>query len=149
MSNNNRMIWCNGQQVEVTYEVYLAYRKAERKEKYFTVDIKTEHIIIDQRYQTYTVRPSREDSLDRLMDENSQQFSDTTEQVEEVALGYIMSDELYKAIAKLSPDEQKLIRALYFDGYTERSLSKHTGTPPMTIHYRKVKVLTKLRNILK
>ena len=69
------------------------------------------------------------------MDENAQQFPATAEQVEEVALAHIMSDELHRAIAKLSPDEQELIRALYFGGYTERSLSKHTGTPPMTIHY--------------
>lgn len=146
---NNRKIWCNGQLIEVSYEVYLAYTKADRKEKYFTVDIKSEHIIIDQKSQTSTVRPSREDSLDRLMDDNAQQFPDATEQVEEVAIWNVLSDELHKAITKLSPEEQELIQALYFEGYTERSWSKHTGIPPMTIHYRKVNILTKLKNILK
>ena len=57
-------IWCNGQFVEVSKEVYEVYKQGKRKHRYFTVDLKIEHIKVDQEKQSVTVTPSREDSLD-------------------------------------------------------------------------------------
>lgn len=42
--------------------------------RYFENDLKTERFVLGKEGQMVRVIPSREDSLDRLMDENAQQF---------------------------------------------------------------------------
>lgn len=144
-----KKVWCNGQLIEVSDEVYTAYIKGERKGRYFTEDLKMEQIIIVPETQTIRVIPSREDSLDRLMEENNRQFSDHTVQVEEYALQKGTLDELYKAISLLKREERELIHALFFNGYTERAWAEHTGVHYMTIHCRKVRILSKLKKLMK
>ena len=59
--------------------------------------------------------PSREDSLDRLVDENAQQFSDEQESVESVVLHKLEVDRLHTALSLLTPEERALIQALFFE----------------------------------
>ena len=53
-------------------------------------------------------------SLDRLMDENAQQFP-TRESVENTVLYKLEVDKLHTALAMLTPEEQTLIQALFFE----------------------------------
>ena len=76
MDADKKRIWIRGQFVEVTDEVYRAYMQGDRKMRYFENDLKTERFVLGKEGQVVQIIPSREDSLDRLVDENARQFSD-------------------------------------------------------------------------
>ena len=145
---NKKEIWCNGQLIEVSEEVYKVYTQGKRKHRYLTVDLKIEEIKVDQEKQTVTVTPSREDSFDRLTDDNNVQFADEDEAVEETVIHKLMIEKLRSVLDKLSPDEYALIYALYYRGLSERQWSSETGIPQKTINNRKRRILNKLKKFL-
>ena len=61
-------IGLNGQIFEVNKEPYDTYYKGQRKEKYFTYDLKQEHTRVDKETGEIIVIPSREDSYERLLE---------------------------------------------------------------------------------
>lgn len=71
MDADKKQIWIKGQLIEVSEEVYAAYVQGDRKMRYFESDLKTERILLNEEGQVVRVIPSREDSLDRLMDDNA------------------------------------------------------------------------------
>ena len=60
-------LYIDGQAVPVSEQVYRTYHHYERKEEYFTYDLKTEKFSCDQEAQTTAFAPSREDSYERLL----------------------------------------------------------------------------------
>ena len=82
-------IGLNGQIFEVSKELYETYYKGQRKEKYFTHDLKQEHTKVDKKTGEMIVIPSREDSYERLL-EAEKQFAEETEKVEDVAVRAVM-----------------------------------------------------------
>lgn len=82
-------IGLNGQIFEVSKELYETYYKGQRKEKYFTHDLKQEHTKVDKKTGEMIVIPSREDSYERLL-EAEKQFAEETEKVEDVAVQAVM-----------------------------------------------------------
>ena len=120
MDADKKRIWIRGQFVEVTDEVYRAYMQGDRKMRYFENDLKTERFVLGKEGQVVQIIPSREDSLDRLVDENAQQFS----------------------------EERALIQALFFEEKTERQYADELGVYRNAVHVRKMKVLKKLRSLL-
>ena len=87
MDADKKRIWIRGQYVEVTDEVYRAYMQGDRKMRYFENDLKTERFVLGKEGQVVQIIPSREDSLDRLVDENAQQFSDEQESASQAGSG--------------------------------------------------------------
>ena len=59
----NYYLYIDGQAVPVSEQVYRVYQHYERKEEYFSYDLKTEKFQKD----TATFLPSREDSYERLL----------------------------------------------------------------------------------
>ena len=86
MDADKKRLWVSGQFIEVTDEVYDAYMKGDRKMRYFESDLKTERFLMDENGQIRQVIPSREDSLDRLMDDNAEQFADRHESAHGAAM---------------------------------------------------------------
>ena len=115
-----KKIWICGQYIEVTDEVYTAYMKGDRKIRYFEKDLKTGRTVKDKNGNIKQILPSREDSLDRLMEDNAQQFPDSYESVEDIVIQKISLEKLHMAISKLSKKDQDLIYALFYEGKTER-----------------------------
>ena len=148
MNADNKKIWVDGKSVEVTDEVYDAYMKGDRKIRYFEIDLKTERMHI-KGCDRIAVVPSREDSLDRLMDDQAYQFSDDSEGVEEFVLRKVSYETLYEALDKLSKDEQTFVFAMFFENKTEREFAALMGITQPAIHKRKIKILDKLKNFLK
>lgn len=70
---------------EAGEEVISLLRITERKMQYQECDLKTEQTIVSQEDQTITTIPSREDSLERLA-EQEVQFAGEGESVEETVL---------------------------------------------------------------
>ena len=146
---DKKRIWIRGQFVEVTDEVYRAYMQGDRKMRYFENDLKTERFVLGKEGQVVQIIPSREDSLDRLVDENAQQFSDEQKSVESMVLHKLEVDRLHTALSLLAPEERALIQALFFEEKTERQYADELGVYRNAVHVRKMKVLKKLKKILK
>ena len=64
----NYYLYIDGQAVPVSEQVYRVYQHYERKEEYFSYDLKTEKFQKD----TATFLPSREDSYERLLAKDKQ-----------------------------------------------------------------------------
>lgn len=133
--------------VELTPEVLDFLDKSDRKMEYAEVDLKVEGFTCDQKKMIARFLPSREDSFDRLL-EDDVQFALVGLSPEDEA---IHTDELHRlrvCLTLLSDCESRLIRALYFDGLSEPELSKQTGVSQQLINYRKQKILQKLKKLL-
>ena len=133
MDADKKRIWIRGQFVEVTDEVYRAYMQGDRKMRYFENDLKTERFVLGKEGQVVQIIPSREDSLDRLVDENAQQFSDEQESVESVVLHKLEVDRLHTALSLLTPEERALIQGLYYADLGRGIGSEQEGYRPVLI----------------
>lgn len=148
MEADKKRIWVSGQLVEVSEEVYTAYMKGDRKIRYFESDLKTERTILDKDGHVIRIIPSREDSLDRLMDDNAAQFADQHESVEDEVFRKLSIEQLYKALARLNEAEQRLVYALFFSGQTEQQFGQALGITQQAVHKQKDKILRKLKFFL-
>lgn len=148
MNADKKQIWIKGQLIEVSEEVYAAYMQGDRKMRYFESDLKTERILLDENGQIIRVIPSREDSLDRLMDDNAGQFADSHESVEDMVLRRISIEEVHEALVQLTEKERQLIDALYFQELTERDAAAMLGISQPAVHKQKMRILKKLKNFL-
>lgn len=149
MEADTKRIWIDGQIVEVTDEVYTAYMKGDRKMRYFETDLKTERFVISKDGRVERIIPSREDSLDRLTEDNAQQFVACQESIEDAVIRQIMIDDLHTAISQLTEKEQELIYTLFFDGKTEREYAQQLGVYRNAVHKKKMRILEKLKKLLK
>lgn len=132
---------------EASDEVIAVLRKSERQMQYQEYDIKTEVVRVSQRKKTVTYIPSREDSLERLC-ENDRQFAADQPSVEDEVIRRLRYQSLYAALHLLSEDECQLIIQLYFLGKTERELAELMALSQNGINKRRHKVLKKLRTLL-
>lgn len=64
----DRFIRIGKDQVPVSEEIYKEYYKMHRRERYMEQDIKVGRIAVDTDAETVDFIPSKEDSIDRLMD---------------------------------------------------------------------------------
>lgn len=148
MNADKKQIWIKGQLIEVSEEVYAAYMQGDRKMRYFESDLKTERILLDENGQIIRVIPSREDSLDRLMDDNAGQFADSRESVEDTVLRRISIEQVHEALAQLTETDRQLIEALFFQELTERDAAAILGISQPAVHKQKKRILKKLKNFL-
>ena len=137
-------LYIEGKPVKVSKEVYLEYHRSKREEQYFTKDLKRERVSIDQETETVKFIPSREDSYERLLDMD-QQFPIPGEMLEDKVVREIL---LEKALTTLTPEEEELIRELYYLDKTERQVSKAFHMAKSTLHYQRDRILSKLRRLL-
>jgi DNA-directed RNA polymerase specialized sigma24 family protein len=112
--------------------------------EYQQYDLKVERYQVDYEKKTVIFHPSREDSYERLLEENHQ-FSAETEAVEDAAVKTVMTEKMLKCLILLDSKEKTLIQELFFKDKSEYQLSRETGIPRKTLHDRKVKVLTRLK----
>lgn len=149
MDKDKRKLWIAGQFIEVTEEIYQVYMQGDRKMRYFETDLKIERTILDESGRIQQIIPSREDSLDRLVEDNARQFEDTRESVEDAVLRKLAEDDLRRALTKLTDEEYALVYALFYEGRTERDYAKELGVSQVAVHKRKQRILKKLKGILK
>ena len=139
MSNERkqRYLYIDGQAVPVSEQIYRVYQHYERKEEYFSYDLKTEKFQKD----TATFLPSRVDSYERLL-EQDKQFAASDRSVEEQAVSSVWLEEL---LQYLSTDERAILHKLYFEEKSERIVSTELGISKTALYQRKVKLLQKLK----
>lgn len=59
-----------------------------------------------------------------------------------------MKEELAKAIHNLSDDEISIIQTYFYDERSERQMAAELGISKTALHYKKLKILDKLKKIL-
>ena len=122
--------------MEVSKEDYAKFYRAKRRQKY-----------LDERSAN-----NGDFSYDMLTtdDFNGEDIlSDKSEPLDEQVVQKIMTDKLKSALPLLAEDEQKLIREIFYENLSERSLAEKYNVSQVAIHKRKVKILEKLKKIMK
>ena len=124
------IITVDGEDVEVNEDVYKAYSKADRRERY-CIERDAGRLL----------------SLDR-MDEDDVLLSFLTdehiESAEDSAIRLLLIDQAMEAFALLSPEDQRLIQAVVMDGATEQEYADIIGVSQVAVHKRKKRILKKL-----
>lgn len=92
--HERKIIFIDGQKVEVSNKIYEEYKHSHRKERYFMRDLKRSKIIIEGERITETF--GREDSVERLMDTQPQLFVEQGDGPEEL----LDKKELLKCLTK-------------------------------------------------
>lgn len=133
---------------EASEEVIAVLRTTERKMQYQEYDLKAEQTIVNQENQTVEIVPSREDSYERLLDQEVQ-FGEESISTEDQAIRNMEIQQLHKALSLLSDDEWYLMEQLYFQERTERELAAQFNFSQKAINKRRQRVLEKLRGLLK
>jgi len=111
--------------VEVSDEVYIAYTRSGWN--------------IDDSNSSFYKHEIQISSLVGDDDANYENFHE---------LSSVGIEQIKTAIISLSPDEQMLIRALFFEGVSEREYASRLGIPQRTLNNRKLKLLSKLRKFI-
>lgn len=143
--NKEYYIYINGAPYAVNREIYEYITKSDRKIKYAEEDRKQEKYFIDCENERISVKPSREDSLDRLI-ELGMDFPDKTIDLYESVTQKIM---LEQALSKLDDEERNLIIQLFYFDRTETELAQEYNQTQQNINKAKQRILCKLYEILK
>ena len=129
----NYYLYIDGQAVPVSEQIYRVYQHYERKEEYFSYDLKTEKFQKD----TASFLPSREDSYERLLEKD----------VEQLALEHLEAEQIRFCLAQLNEDEQELIFLLFYQEKTEQEVGNILHISHQAVNKRKRVLLLKLRKI--
>lgn len=124
-----------GKLYEVEQEVYLAYYKSDRHERYLV-----------EKDKTYNVQFCDNKQLEHVA--ISEHLIDYQTTPEERLLQKKLYEQFNLALGMLPEAERRLIYAIYFESETENSLSKTLGISQSAVHYRRERILRKLKNML-
>ena len=147
------IITADGEDVEVSEEIYSEYAKIGRKMRYMEIDLKNDRVLQDEDGKAILdknglpfILPEREVSLDKLIDEDWD-FSSPDLTPEEAYFANEYSDkvELRRCIGLLNHDEQVLIESIYFTGFTEQEYAEMLGVKRQSLNERKLRILKKIK----
>lgn len=130
------MIKIQGNLIEVSEDVYYAYFHMERQER-------TQE---EKQQRNAVVSYDALDDGETVGLENIADLSAPS--MEERAIAKEMYERLHHAVAALPRAERELIRAIYFEGKTEREYAKQQGCSQNKIFKQRVKTLSKLKMFL-
>lgn len=125
----------HGMLMEVKPEDYRKFYQAERRWKY----------LMEQSIAKGEI------SYDMLTTEDfngEEAVKDDSMSVEEIVERKMMKEKLQKCLQALTPEEWKLIDALYFQGMSERQWSAITGISQRTVNRQKQRILILLKKSL-
>ena len=122
--------------IYVSKEIYKLYCKGQRKERYFR-----ESDIHNRTFSYNALDTEDLNGCDLFQDTRSKSVEEQAEEALERSL-------LLKAMKGLDPRERDMIRRIYCYDQSLRQISRETGVPVTTLHYRHGKILRKLRNLM-
>lgn len=130
------MINIQGDLIEVSEDVYYAYFRMERQERW-QEQKKQEHDVVSY------------DALDNGETVGAENMADrVAPSMEELAMTRELHDRLNHAVEALPKADRELIRAIYYDGQTEKEYAETVGMSQTGISYRRRKILSKLKMFL-
>ena len=122
--------------IYVSKEIYKLYCKGQRKERYFR-----ESDIHNKTFYYNALDTEDLNGCDLFQDTRSKSVEEQAEEALERSL-------LLKAMKGLDPRERDMIRRIYCYDQSLRQISRETGVPVTTLHYRHGKILRKLRSLM-
>lgn len=125
----------DGKYYETTKEIYEAYYKMERRERYL------EERDIKKGVKTFSDISSSAYTADEIIGDAKLDVSDK-------AITNIYIEAVLEALSYLDKEDQSLIQELFFYGKTERELSTDLGISKTALHFRKNRSLERIRNQL-
>ena len=134
----------DGNKVPVSEKVYTAYWQYTNREDYFMRQLKEERFHYDPERQIAEFLPSREDSLERLIEEG-EEFVCNDFPVADRAVNAVFTQELMQ---HLDRQEQWMLYLLFAQRMTEREVSKALDIPKTMFHRMKVALYNKCRRIM-
>ncbi len=134
--------------VELTPEVSKVLKQSDRKMKYMEVDIKRNVFRHDPDAKKAEFTPTREDSLDRLLDEEKLDFLSADPSPEEAVVHNDELDRLCRALKMLKPEEYALIHAVFFEEITEKTLANQVGITQQGISWKLQRILARIKKLM-
>ena len=135
--------------IEIPPEVLSVLRKGDRKEEYQEVDLKQERFVYDPETKTAHFIPGREDSYERLVEDEKRQFSNEDPTPEEHLMRSIENELLRQAVALLKEDERQLILLRFWQECSQSQVAELLGLSQQAVSYRERNVLGKIKKFLK
>lgn len=125
-----------GKLIEVEENVYVAYYKMGRRERYL--------VERDQKNGVLSY-----DALDQegIVGQGMMNAPEANN-LEDLAMAKELKSKLHLCIEILSKSERELIQAIYFDGMSDSEYSKRINKTQQTVSYRRKKVLSKLKRLM-
>lgn len=139
----SKFIYVGKEKVAVSEEIYKEYYRMNRRERYMEQDIKVGRIAVDPIAKSFEFIPSKEDSINRLMDQGDD-FKDE-QMIEDILCDKATLLILQEAMAALNEEEQELIQAIYYKNLTVREVAKEENVSHVAVVKRHKKVLEKLK----
>ena len=121
--------------LEVTREQYIDYYKDKRRQKYVDEEAVAAGVFFA-------------DDLTDSSFNGEVIFVDTAPDVCDSVMKQMLIDKMHEALALLPEDERDLIVQIYFENKTERQIASEYHLAQGTIHWRKTKILEKLKQIM-
>ena len=121
--------------LEVTHEQYIDYYKDKRRQKYVDEEAEAAGVFFA-------------DDLTDSSINGEVIFVDTAPDVCDSVMKQMLIDKMHEALALLPEDERDLIVQIYFENKTERQIASEYRLSQGTIHWRKTKILEKLKQIM-
>lgn len=139
----DKFIYIGKEKVRVNEEIYKEFYRMDRRERYMEKDIKVGRMVVDPEAETVDFIPSKEDSINRLMDLGAD-FNDD-QMIEDILCDKATLLILQEAMAELNQKEQELIESLYYKDLTVREIAKEENISHVAVVKRHKKVLDKLK----
>ncbi len=124
------------QLIEVKKEVYLLHHQTKRRALYLEERDLANGVVYYNDMDTEET--TGEDAIP----------DKTSPSVDEAVVQKIMIEKLNESLVLLNQAERDLIKALFYDGFSEREWAATTGIPQKTINDRKQRILNKLKKLL-
>ena len=131
--------------VDLDAEVMRVLMQSDRKMRYLEVDIKRGRFL----RESAAFIPTREDSLDRLQDEEGTVFTSPVPSPEETTVHNDEVARLREALKLLKPEEYALIHAVFYEEITEKTLAEKAGITQQGISKRLKAIYRKIRKMMK
>ena len=130
------LIKIQGKLIEVSEDVYYAYFRMERQERW-QEEKKMEHKVMSY------------DSLDGQEMLGIENVVDVTaSSLEEIVEAHELRDRVRHAVELLPKAERELIRAIYYEEMTERDVAEREGVSQNKVFKQRQRALAKLRLLL-
>lgn len=139
----SKFIYVGKEKVVVSEEIYKEYYRMQRRERYMEQDIKAGRIVVNPVGETIEYIPSKEDSINRLMDQGTDFEAD--QMIEDILCDKATLLILQEAMTALDEEEQELIQAIYYKNLTVREVAKKENVSHVAVVKRHKKVLDKLK----
>ncbi len=137
----DRFIRIGNELIQVTEEVYTEYYKMSRRERFMANDIKIGRIDIENCKVTFI--PSKEDSIERLIDQGMD--FEEEQMTDEIICNKAMLFILQEAMEELNREQQEIIQSIYYNKLTVRDVAANQNVSHVAIIKRHKKILEKLK----